>query len=538
MPRRKHEDDSGSDYSDEDQNSKRQKVSHDDDNYDDIFDAYEDGNIKDDEDDDEPHLTELEKEKRQMEKEAKRSLDEEKKVLREKYNEHSNHHNNSYYDDYEEGETRNDFHVEEHTIEKEVQQMSYNDICTVQVTRSQILSLLSEPYFHDYLKGLYVRVNAGYIPNTRENCYRVCRVDEIIHKKEHYVVDGINCSILLLLSFGSFHKNWEIKYISNDLINEKEYNEYVDSLKQNEDTVPTTDDIVELHKQKEKMKQHVYTDREVEDMVRKNLENMDVSKINIVNRKAEIKTSLQEYIDKLTIVNKTLSDINENHYVDQTEVERREDEKHEIEHQIRKLQEEMKQLITEEKRRLQVIQGRMNPIKVITEKHRETNRRTLYEAQQITSQTHNAFKRSSTIPSVSYILTDSTKQDSTASNSVQSKDTESKDISVSTENEKKIIPSIIHKVNNNILYIYIYIIIFNSFSIYIYIYTLTLIYPVLPSMSDIHNFTVDINVIPSPSTTTSTSSNINTETPKPQVSKKRNGMSLSDYVAKLNERNA
>jgi len=118
------------------------------------------------------------------------------------------------------------FEMEDDIKEEEEWSLTLADMRSVQIKRSALEKVYRQPYFGDYVAGLYCRLNIGSV-NSRAK-YRLCKIKGVKmgSKMYNFVSSHPATNILLKLEHPRGSSTFEMKVISNSPITKEEFSSW------------------------------------------------------------------------------------------------------------------------------------------------------------------------------------------------------------------------------------------------------------------------------------------------------------------------
>jgi len=108
------------------------------------------------------------------------------------------------------------------------------------VKRAKLEKWYGEPYWERAVRGLFVRVMVGQDKDTKS--YRIAEIIKLVDCSS-YKLGKKECNQLVTLKIGDKTKNFEMKYLSNELPTEAEFNIWAKWNKKLNEALPTKKNI-------------------------------------------------------------------------------------------------------------------------------------------------------------------------------------------------------------------------------------------------------------------------------------------------------
>jgi len=213
----------------------------------------------------------------------------------------------------EEGEIEpEDPEIEEQPKQEELSQLpqqtatiTLEDLQPIIVTRQKLIQWHGAPYFHDTIKGLFVRIGIGH--DGRARVYRLAKINELVESesKSYQLTDKITTKMYLVLGIGNSEKHFRIEYISNAPVTQSEFDRWVREMQKHSlsEAIPDKTAIELLKKQIHSAENYTYTEEEISKMVEESRKKSE-KPINIPREKQDILLSLDAAVannDEATI---------------------------------------------------------------------------------------------------------------------------------------------------------------------------------------------------------------------------------------------
>ena len=159
---------------------------------------------------------------------------------------------------------------EEEEEEEDTIPLTPKDVNRIRLTRFDIARYLDEPYFEKLVTGCYVRYLIGENPTTKKPTYRMMKINGLAKPyKRMYKMQGILTDTRFRLEMQGEEKPLKLDRISNSRITQKELDFFLNNERDVGNRIPRRDEIISKRKQVfETCEGHVYTDHEVNEMVR------------------------------------------------------------------------------------------------------------------------------------------------------------------------------------------------------------------------------------------------------------------------------
>jgi len=118
------------------------------------------------------------------------------------------------------------FEMEDDVKEEGEWSLTLADMRSVQITRSALEKVYRQPYFCDYVAGLYCRLNVGSVNSQAK--YRLCRIAGVKKgcKMYNFLSSHPATNILLKLAHPRGSSTFEMKVISNSPITQEEFSSW------------------------------------------------------------------------------------------------------------------------------------------------------------------------------------------------------------------------------------------------------------------------------------------------------------------------
>ena len=155
-------------------------------------------------------------------------------------------------------------------VEEDVVPLTTEDVNRLRFTRKKIGRFLDEPYLEKIATGAFVRYCLGMNKKTNQRTYRMCTIRGLGKPyKRVYRLNGLQTDKTFVLEQGGTSRPCKLDMISDHRITQKELDFW---LRQEDDLgnkVPTREELMKRYKNiVDTVEGHVYTDQEVNEMVR------------------------------------------------------------------------------------------------------------------------------------------------------------------------------------------------------------------------------------------------------------------------------
>ena len=213
--------------------------------------------------------------------------------------------------DYSDNQYDDEYDNDEQDYSTEVtgdEMATYEDLLKIQIKRHDIEKWCWKPMFEKTIKGCFAKVSLGANQQTKETIYRCCEILGIEEYKRPYRVNQTLINIGMNVAHGKARKMYLFDMVSNQNVSEKEWkrlestHEY-DSLKH-----PLTKKQVEKKlKDLETIRNHVFTEKELSEMIakKKELQFVGNSKLEIVRLDTEIQAAeFEGDLEKVDLIRK------------------------------------------------------------------------------------------------------------------------------------------------------------------------------------------------------------------------------------------
>ncbi|ODV61667.1 RNA polymerase-associated protein ASCRUDRAFT_70132 [Ascoidea rubescens DSM 1968] len=147
------------------------------------------------------------------------------------------------YNDYEDEDDRNAVKwVDGSSSSNKIRIASVSEINKIKFGRSGILKYCQYPKFGEVAKGCFVKVAIGTNKQTGEPQTRLGKIDKIIDGKP-YKLENRTVNQYAIVSIGNAYKKFPMNNFSNSKVDEFGYNDYLNTLKKLNSSLPTNKDI-------------------------------------------------------------------------------------------------------------------------------------------------------------------------------------------------------------------------------------------------------------------------------------------------------
>ncbi|KAI8893216.1 hypothetical protein BC833DRAFT_609181 [Globomyces pollinis-pini] len=151
--------------------------------------------------------------------------------------------------------------------------MSHTDAIALQLTRDELETWLYKPNFERTIKGCLAKVSLGVSGEVaREQVYRCVYITDTSEYHRTYKLNKSSTRVALEVSHGKAKRQYLMDMISNQPITLKEWNRYEATHKVEKLPLPTRYHIDRKKEDLEKIRSHVFTDEEINAMIRKKRE--------------------------------------------------------------------------------------------------------------------------------------------------------------------------------------------------------------------------------------------------------------------------
>jgi hypothetical protein len=193
------------------------------------------------------------------------------------------------------------------------------DYIKITLRRDQLVLLLNEPFFQNYVKGCFIRYSLGAIENTP--VYRMCEILKAEFEGRPYKVPApngngqIETKLRLTLSTGgSVKEKVKIDRVSNHTIQQNELDFHLQGLTNRKQKGLTKRDVKVLRFYQKQYRDRVYTHDEIKEMVSKKVGLNKVLATEYTNAMNTLIQKRQEAIqnrddDALRAIQKTISQL-------------------------------------------------------------------------------------------------------------------------------------------------------------------------------------------------------------------------------------
>lgn len=202
-------------------------------------------------------------------------------------------------------------------IKEMLDQIRYEDLLKVQVTRSDLEAWIDEPYWDKVIRNLFVRIGVGESEN-KGYVYRVAEIAEPVDLGgKVYKLGKKRTSLCLKLNIAGSMKDFQMEYVSNKPFTEEEFMVWKKTMLKHEYAPPTPKQLEELVKNIHLAKNYVYTEEDIERMIEKNRKNaMEkgtlIDSKTIMSLKRQLKKAKENNdTDEIEAIKKKLNDIYE-----------------------------------------------------------------------------------------------------------------------------------------------------------------------------------------------------------------------------------
>ncbi|KAJ3304260.1 hypothetical protein HDV03_002997 [Kappamyces sp. JEL0829] len=208
------------------------------------------------------------------------------------------------YDDEEEEDT------------KKKREISYEDALSIQLTRDNAEAWLYRPDFENTIKGCFVRLSLGSSGPNREPVYRCVYVADTPEYHRKYKLNNSFTKVAINVTHGKAKKLYLMDMVSNQPITTKEWNRYEVVVKtEKAGTLPTMRQIERKRAELDKIKSHVFTEAEFNEMLAKKKE-LKQAVTNYAFERVRLETALEaarnaQDFDKLEDLKLMLKDLEE-----------------------------------------------------------------------------------------------------------------------------------------------------------------------------------------------------------------------------------
>ncbi|PVF96519.1 hypothetical protein CPB86DRAFT_807665 [Serendipita vermifera] len=135
---------------------------------------------------------------------------------------------------------------------KDERKLTKEDLCRIQLTRTQLAKQCMKPWFEEYIKGAFVRFLLAGGDGREERVYRVCEVKGLGPTTREYTVENERFDRQILLAIGNSVRPWTMDKVSNSPFTDREFNRLVVTCQNERVTLPSVGEVV---KRREKIKQ-------------------------------------------------------------------------------------------------------------------------------------------------------------------------------------------------------------------------------------------------------------------------------------------
>jgi len=174
-------------------------------------------------------------------------------------------------------------------------------------------------WFQNTVKGCYVRVNIG--TGDTKSCYRIAEIVEVVESSKVYPLDPgdggprSQTNKALKLRIGDKTRDFRLLFISNSEWTDTEFEYWKKMMAQYNMPLPNHAHVQDKEKKIDLAKQHVITDKEIEDMVKEKAKYRSAP-VNFATKKTTLlklrdAAETEGNLDKVATIQKELEDLEE-----------------------------------------------------------------------------------------------------------------------------------------------------------------------------------------------------------------------------------
>ncbi|KAL9655538.1 hypothetical protein ABK040_002205 [Willaertia magna] len=174
-------------------------------------------------------------------------------------------------------------------------QITKLDLERIVIKRSALEREYKEPYFSKSIVDAFVRVLIGVDESRNKKVYRLCKIQKVIEMKSSYEFNKEMINKGLQLVFGVQTKSWPMSNISDkNIIDENEFKFWKTEMERVGEKYPTLKYIEDKVKQWKQLKDYIYTDKEIDEMIKeKKKKGIFKNKSQLVREISDIKLKLK-----------------------------------------------------------------------------------------------------------------------------------------------------------------------------------------------------------------------------------------------------
>lgn len=163
-------------------------------------------------------------------------------------------------------EYENECDSENPEVKEETAVLNLNDVNNTRLARKHFAKFLFHPLFEGVIVGCFTRVKIGENPQGK-SIYRVCQVKGLQPSAKVYSFEGVLSNQKLECIHGASVKAFEITFVSNSAITQKEFDRWTQQLKEDKIATPKKSLIEKKIAELSLMTQHKLTDSEISEMI-------------------------------------------------------------------------------------------------------------------------------------------------------------------------------------------------------------------------------------------------------------------------------
>ncbi|CAG8447252.1 133_t:CDS:2 [Funneliformis mosseae] len=200
-------------------------------------------------------------------------------------------HVSSSNDEYEGGEKDSNDTQEDVTLQ---------ELRTIQVSRHMLVNWMFAPFLADAVVGCFVRLHIG--DREDKQVYRLCEIEGVETTENKYYVDKTITNKVLRLRHADATKCWPMDIVSNQYVDQSEFERWLITMKYHNLELPSKDHISRKQEALNTAKEYILTEKDVENIVqqkkalRGEKKELTIEKSNLTTLKyfAEVRGDIKE----------------------------------------------------------------------------------------------------------------------------------------------------------------------------------------------------------------------------------------------------